>query len=127
MTADPWAIQVAAQENAMTAKTIGEMREILDQIVKDANISESKILAASLQQNVVKNLGLKYSGIEDMGVKRAPFFVLVGAQMPSSLAEVSFLSYADEARRLATPSYRHSIASGLYFGIISFINGLNGK
>jgi N-acetylmuramoyl-L-alanine amidase len=57
-------------------------------------------------------------------VKKAPFYVLLGAQMPSALVEVSFLSSNDEARRLAMPAYRQAIAAGLYLGIINFIQSL---
>ncbi len=124
LTTDPRAMEVAAQENAMSSKSIGEMRSILDQIIKGTNIAESRILTRALQDSLVGHLRRKYRPIEDLGVKKAPFYVLVGAQMPASLVEISFLSCADEARRLATPEYRQSVAGGLYLGIMSFIRGL---
>ena len=124
ITADPRAMEVAAQENAMSSKSIAEMRTILDQILQNSKISESKILAQYIQDSMVGNLKTKYDGIDDLGVKRAPFYVLLGAQMPSALVEVSFLSCRDEASRLAMPSYRQAIAAGLYLGIINFIKSL---
>ena len=124
MTADPRAMEVAAQENAMSSKSIAEMRTILDQILQNSKISESKILAQSIQGSMVANLQRKYDAIEDLGVKKAPFYVLLGAQMPSALIEVSFLSNRDEARRLTSPSYRQAVAAGLYLGIINFIQSL---
>jgi len=124
ITADPRAMEVAAQENAMSSKSMAEMRTILDQILQNSKIVESKILAQYIQNNMVGNLKAKFSAIEDLGVKKAPFYVLLGAQMPSALVEVSFLSCNDEARRLAMPEYRQAIAAGLYLGIINFIQSL---
>jgi N-acetylmuramoyl-L-alanine amidase len=124
ITADPRAMEVAAQENAMGSKSMAEMRTILDQILQNSKIVESKILAQYIQENMVGNLKIKFTEIEDLGVKKAPFYVLLGAQMPSALVEVSFLSCRDEASRLAMPAYRQAIAAGLYLGIINFIQSL---
>ncbi len=124
ITTDPWAIQVAAQENAVSTKSIGEMKSIIEQILKNAKISESKVLSSMIQEHLVKNLKMKYNEICDLGVKKAPFYVLVGAQMPSVLAEVSFLSNSDEGKRLKTPPYRQAIALGLFEGIMAYIKSL---
>ena len=124
MTTDPWAMEVAAQENAMSSKSMADMRSILDQILRNSKISESRIFSQCLQGNMVANLRSKYDVIQDLGVKKAPFYVLLGAQMPSALVEVSFLSHADEARRLGTPEYRQAVAAGLYLGIVHFIESL---
>jgi N-acetylmuramoyl-L-alanine amidase len=124
ITADPRAMEVAAQENAMSSKSMAEMRTILNQILQNSKISESRILSQSIQNSMVANLKQKYDAIEDLGVKKAPFYVLLGAQMPSALVEVSFLSNRDEARRLTSPSYRQAVAAGLYLGIINFIQSL---
>jgi N-acetylmuramoyl-L-alanine amidase len=124
MTADPRAMEVAAQENAMSSKSMAEMRTILDQILHNSKISESRVLSQSIQGSMVANLQRKYDAIENLGVKKAPFYVLLGAQMPSALIEVSFLSNRDEARRLTAPAYRQTVAAGLYLGIINFIRSL---
>ncbi len=124
MTSDPWSMQVAATENAMSSKSISDMRNILDQILRHSKVAESHIFTRSLQESIVANLRGKYDAIDDLGVKKAPFYVLLGAQMPSALVEVSFLSHRDEARRLASPEYRQAVAAGLYLGIIRFIRGL---
>jgi N-acetylmuramoyl-L-alanine amidase len=124
VTADPWAMQVAAQENAMSRKSMAEMRTILDQILRNSKISESKILSQFIQDSMVANLKRQYDAIDDLGVKKAPFYVLLGAEMPSALVEVSFLSNRDEARRLSSPEYRQCVAAGLYLGIINFIQSL---
>ena len=127
MTTDPWAMHVAAIENKVNEKSIGDMETIVDQIVKHARISESKIFTGCLQENLVKQLGKKYKNIKNLGVKKAPFFVLVGARMPAALVEVSFLSNYKEGKRLKSSVYRNYIANGLYSGIISYIKSLEEK
>lgn len=124
---DPWAIRVAAQENATSTKNISEMKSILEQIVKNTKISESKILSNCIQKNIVTQLRKKYRKINNLGVKKAPFYVLVGARMPAVLAEVSFLSNSQEAKRLKSSTYRYSIANGIYYGIMSYIKSLGKK
>jgi N-acetylmuramoyl-L-alanine amidase len=124
LTSDPWSMSVAAQENAIGKKSIGEMETIVKQIVKNAKKSESRILSQFIQKHVVKQLKSKYSKITNLGVKKAPFYVLIGARMPASLVETSFLSNMYEARRLKTSYYRYLIANGLYYGIISYIKSL---
>jgi len=124
ITADPRAMAVAAQENAMSSKSMADMRNILNQILQNSKISESRILCQSIQRGMVANLKQKYDAVDDLGVKKAPFYVLLGAQMPSALIEVSFLSNLNEAKRLASPSYRQAVAAGLYLGIINFIQSL---
>jgi N-acetylmuramoyl-L-alanine amidase len=79
------------------------MRSILNQILQNSKISESRIFSGFLQESMVASLKRKYGVIDDLGVKKAPFYVLLGAQMPSALVEVSFLSHAEEAGRLASP------------------------
>ncbi|MCK4835587.1 MAG: N-acetylmuramoyl-L-alanine amidase [Candidatus Aminicenantes bacterium] len=124
LTTDPWSMSVAAKENAISKKSIWEMESIIGEIVKNAKKSESRILSQFIQKNVVKHLKKRYSHINDLGVKKAPFYVLVGARMPASLVETSFISNSQEARRLKTSTYRYLIANGLYYGIISYIRSL---
>jgi len=127
MTTDSWAMQVAALENKINGKSIGQMDSIVEQIVKHAKISESKAFTEFIQSNLVKGLRKTYNTIDDLGVKKAPFFVLAGARMPAVLVEVSFLSNHNEGKRLKTSAYRYSIAEGLYAGIISYIKSLGKK
>ncbi len=124
MTSDPWAMQVAAQENAVSRKSIGEMNAIVEQIVQHARLSESRIFTGCIQRRLVKRLRKNYRGIHDLGVKKAPFFVLAGARMPATLAEVSFLSHSKEGKRLKSPQYRYALAAGLYWGILDYIESL---
>lgn len=127
MTSDPWAMEVAALENKVNGKSIGEMSDIVEQIVKHAQVSESKVFTENIQANLVSRLQRKYKSAQDLGVKKAPFFVLAGAGMPASLVEVSFLSNAAEGKCLRLPAYRGAIAEGLYSGILDYIKSLGKK
>ena len=124
ITRDPWAIRVAAKENAMSTKSIGQIKSIIEKILKNDKVTESKVLSKYVQKSLVYSLRRKYSMIYDNGVKKAPFYVLIGARMPACLAEVSFLSNKYEAKRLMYSNYRYLIAKGLYSGIIKYIKSL---
>jgi len=78
-------------------------------------------LARNVQRGLVSHLRGKYQGVVDLGVKRGPFFVLVGAYMPCVLVETAFLTHPVEGRRLARESYRADLAEGLYGGIARFL------
>ncbi|HDP95872.1 MAG TPA: N-acetylmuramoyl-L-alanine amidase [Candidatus Aminicenantes bacterium] len=123
-TTDPWATQVAAQENAVSTKSIGEMKSLIEKIMQNAKVTESKALAASVQKNLADTLRKQHKQVANLGVKKAPFYVLAGAEMPSVLVEASFLSHKDEARLLNTDAYREQIAKGLYDGILAYIHSL---
>ncbi|PYV66659.1 MAG: N-acetylmuramoyl-L-alanine amidase, partial [Acidobacteria bacterium] len=71
-------------------------------------------------------LAAKNAGIRDRGVKKAPFVVLIGANMPSILAEISFISNPGDEKKLKGPEYRQRIAESLYRGISRYVNGLGG-
>lgn len=127
MTTDPWAEQVASVENMVGEKSIGDMKSLLEQILKTSKISESRVFTKLIQKTLVKQLRKKYKYIDSMGNRKAMFIVLVGARMPSVLVEVSYLSNQMEGKRLKSPAYRYSIAEGLYFSIISYIKSLGKK
>jgi len=105
--------------------TFGGLRALLDGIYADARREESERLAHAVQRTLVRRLQADSPGITDRGVKTAPFVVLVATDMPAILAEVSCLSNADEADRLATPAYRQTIAESLALGIQTFIDHKN--
>jgi N-acetylmuramoyl-L-alanine amidase len=124
MTTDPRAIRVAAQENAVSKNSLAELSGIVDKIIKNTKKEESKTLANIVQKELVKKTGSKYRGVTNLGVKKAPFYVLVGANMPAILVEVSFLSNRVEAERLKRNTYRQIIAKGIYVGIMKYIKTL---
>lgn len=97
------------------------LRYILSDLVQVGKMEESAALAASVQRGVVRRLQSRYRGVVDLGVKRGPFYVLVGAYMPCVLVETAFLTHPVEGRRLAGPAYRADLAEGLYAGIAGFV------
>lgn len=122
LSTDKEAMELAALENATSTKNIGQLQSILNDLMQNSKIKESSRLAGCVQQSLVKSLRKSYQNVNDLGVKQAPFYVLIGAQMPSVLVEVSFISNKMEAKRLATASYRQKIAEGLADGLEKYIN-----
>ena len=120
---DKEAMRVAARENATSTKRIGDLKNILNDIMKNTKVDESSRLASYVQREVVKNLRKKYSNVKSKGVKQAPFFVLIGARMPSVLVEVSFISNRKEEKRLKSDRYLDRVAEGIVNGIKSYISG----
>ncbi|HEA64686.1 MAG TPA: N-acetylmuramoyl-L-alanine amidase [Candidatus Aminicenantes bacterium] len=121
---DPSVIETAARENATSTKNISAMKDIIEKIVQNSKIVESKELAESIQNSLVKNLSQKYSNVKSLGVKGGPFWVLIGGEMPSVLVEISHLSNPTEEKRLKNPQYRQRVAQGIYEGIKEYVNSL---
>ena len=125
-SSSPDALEVAARENAVSEKSIHELQDLVKKIALKEKIEESREFAADVQRALHSGLAAKSPGIRDRGVKKAPFIVLIGANMPSILAEVSFVSNPGDERRLETPEYRQKIAESLYRGISKYVSGLSG-
>jgi N-acetylmuramoyl-L-alanine amidase len=85
-----------------------------------AKITASNKLALDVQNNMLHNLKKKYKYIKDNGVRKGPFWILVGAQMPSILIEVGYISHPRESKRLYTSSYQNTLATGIANGIDSY-------
>ncbi len=120
------ALEVAARENAVSEKSIHELQDLVKKIALKEKIEESQEFASDVQQSLHSGLAARNASIRDRGVKKAPFIVLIGANMPSILAEISFVSNPDDERKLQTPEYRQRIADSLYRGISKYVNGLSG-
>jgi N-acetylmuramoyl-L-alanine amidase len=120
------ALEVAARENAVSEKSIHELQDLVKTIALKEKIEESREFATDVEFSLHKGLAAKSPGIRDRGVKKAPFIVLIGANMPSILAEISFVSNPGDERRLETSDYRQRIAESLYRGIAKYVNGLSG-
>ncbi len=112
----PEAMEVAARENAIAEKNMAELQKLTTAIALNSKIEESHDFAKSIQTHLVSRLQKEYAAA-NLGVKQAPFYVLIGAQMPSILAEISFLSNQRESGLLATSRYRQSVAEGLARGV----------
>ena len=125
-TSNADAMEVAARENAVSEKSIHELGDLVKKITLKEKIEESREFAGDVQQSLHSGLAAKGSGIKDRGVKKAPFIVLIGANMPSILAEISFVSNPTDERKLRTPEYRQRIAESLYRGIQKYVSGLSG-
>ena len=125
-TSSPDALEVAARENAVSEKSIYELQDLVKKIALKEKIEESREFAADVQQSLHSGLSSKNPGIRNRGVKKAPFIVLIGANMPSILAEISFVSNPGDEHRLETSEYRQRIAESLYRGIAKYVDGLSG-
>jgi len=124
---DEEAERVAAKENEASSRSFSALEDLLEKIILNDKINESKALASSVQQSLVSHVRKKYPDLKNLGVKGAPFFVLIGAEMPAILVELSYLSHPIEARRLATIAYRQKLAEGLYLGLMNYVKSLEGQ
>ncbi|HEV2349636.1 MAG TPA: N-acetylmuramoyl-L-alanine amidase [Terriglobia bacterium] len=123
---NPEALEVAARENATSQQSVHELRDLIKKIALTEKVEESRDFATDVQREVHSRL-VKASGRQkDRGVKKAPFVVLIGANMPSILAEISFLTNPKDEHLLKQPEYLQKIAQALYEGIIHYVNNLGG-
>ncbi|MGC2246791.1 MAG: N-acetylmuramoyl-L-alanine amidase [Terriglobales bacterium] len=125
-TSSPDALEVAARENAVSEKSIHELQDLVKKIALKDKIDESREFAADVQDSLYGGLALHNSGFRNRGVKKAPFIVLIGANMPSILAEISFVSNPTDARKLESSEQRQRIAESLYRGVAKYASGLSG-
>src|SRR5579859_5738103 len=125
-TSSPEALEVAARENAVSEKSIYELQDLVKKIALKEKIEESREFAGDVQESLHSGLAAKSPAIRNRGVKKAPFIVLIGANMPSILAEISFVSNPADEHRLETSEYRQRIAESLYHGIAKYADGLSG-
>ncbi len=125
LATDDDSIMVAARENATSTKNISDLQSILSDLMQNAKVNESSRLAASIQDDVCRELGKKYNEIKNKGVKKAPFYVLLGAQMPSVLVETSFLSNERECRRLTSSEYQTRICDAIADGVARYVKDTN--
>jgi N-acetylmuramoyl-L-alanine amidase len=122
LATDDEAIRVAALENATSTKNISDLQTILTDLMQNAKINESSRLAGNVQVSMVNYLKRKrWSRIKDKGVKQAPFYVLLGAQMPAILVETSFISNPRECKRLVNPTYQQRLCEAIVIGIKKYI------
>lgn len=125
-TSNPDALEVAARENAVSEKSIHELQDLVKKITLKEKIDESRELASDVQQSLYAGLAGRDSSIRNRGVKKAPFVVLIGANMPSILAEIAFVSNPTDESKLEKPEYREKIAESLYKGVSNYVGGLSG-
>lgn len=119
------AMEVAARENASSDEGVHDLQDMVKKIAQNEKIDESKEFAADIQDSLAKRV-LKASRSEkNRGVRKAPFVVLIGADMPSILTEISFLSNPSDEKLLKQPEYRQRVAEGLYQGVADYLQSMN--
>lgn len=124
-TSSPEALETASRENAVSNASIHELQDLIKKIARNDKIEESQELATDIQSSLTSQLRQVSTAERNRGVKKAPFVVLIGADMPSVLAEISFLSNPTDERMLQKPAQRQRIAQGLFRGVENYLSSLN--
>jgi N-acetylmuramoyl-L-alanine amidase len=119
------AMDVAARENATAQNGVHDLESLVQRIARNEKIEESRELASDIQDSLAKRLQRNNKSIRNRGVRKAPFVVLIGANMPSVLAEISFISNPADEVALAKPDGRDRVAEGLYKGIEAYLQSTN--
>lgn len=123
-TSDRSAIAVAARENASSERGVSEQETILRDLVLTSKRNDSIQLARAVQGSLVTNLGRRYDKVRDLGVKGAPFVVLIGANIPAVLIETGFISNAREAKRLKDAKYVDHLTDSIVDGLKQYVKAL---
>jgi N-acetylmuramoyl-L-alanine amidase len=121
----PDAMEVASRENATAQQSVHDLEDLVKKIARSEKIDESREFAADIQDSLAKRIQKSYKPVKDRGVRKAPFVVLIGADMPSILTEISFLSNPADEQLLKKPDHRQRVAEGLYQGVASYLQSLN--
>lgn len=116
-TDDEASIRLAARENGTSRKRVSDLQFILSDLTQNSKQEDSITLAHQIHSSVASRVGRKYGVVRDLGVKKALFYVLVGAKMPSVLAEIFFITNKREGRQLSQSSYQNTVVEALYEGI----------
>lgn len=116
-TDDQTSLQLAARENATTTKGLNELGSTLKQYILSAKKEESQQVAGYVQDSIIQSVSVKYKYVNNKGVKKAPFVVLIGADVPSLLVETSFITNPREEKRLKSEAYIERIVDGIILGI----------
>jgi N-acetylmuramoyl-L-alanine amidase len=118
-------MEVASRENALSGNGVHDLQDIVKKIANNEKIEESRDLASMIQDSLSKRMENINRGDRNRGVRKAPFVVLIGADMPSVLAEISFLSNPSDEQWLKKPENRQRVADGLYHGIETYLQSTN--
>ncbi|MFZ4855772.1 MAG: N-acetylmuramoyl-L-alanine amidase [Desulfuromonadaceae bacterium] len=116
--------QLAAKENGTSLEKVSVLQAILFDLMANYKLNDSAHLADEVQKFLHKKIRSSYSDVKNLGVKQGPFYVLVGASMPSILVETAFLSNATEEARLNDPAFQILAAEGIFDGVRSYVISL---
>ncbi len=119
------AMEVAARENATAQEGVHDLQDLVKKIARTEKIDESKEFAEDIQDSLAKRVQKSSKSVRNRGVRKAPFVVLIGADMPSILTEISFLSNPADEQLLKKPEQRQKVAEGLYQGVSSYLQSMN--
>ncbi len=122
---DEHSMNLAAKENATSKKNISDLQVILNDLMLNTKIFESNSLAKFVQRGLVSEVRKGYKRVRDRGVRQAPFYVLIGAEMPAILVEIGYITNSTENKRLGNDTYLNRVAAGIVKGIDSYIKDLN--
>ncbi len=121
---NPDAEAVAARENSSSGRAMHSLPDIVRAIALNNKIDESRDFADMVQHSMVNRLSTRNKLLKDLGVKQAPFVVLIGAAMPSVLAEISFVTNKPEGQLLKSSTYRQQIAEALLDAVLRYQQSL---
>jgi N-acetylmuramoyl-L-alanine amidase len=124
-TTEKAALEVAARENASSERSIYELKDLLQKIALKDKLEESREFAVHVQSSLSALSARTNTRSKDRGVRKAPFVVLIGASMPSVLAEIGFVSNPRDEGLMKRPEYRQKIAEALYKGVAQYAGGLS--
>jgi N-acetylmuramoyl-L-alanine amidase len=124
LATDEESVRVAARENATSSRKMSDLQLILQDLMTTSKVNESTLLAGYVQESMVTGIRDHFTKVKDLGVKRAPFFVLIGAEMPCLLVETGFMSNPEEERRLRSGAYQDQLARSIAEGIEKYSNQL---
>ncbi|PLX94026.1 MAG: N-acetylmuramoyl-L-alanine amidase [Desulfuromonas sp.] len=118
------AAAVAARENNTSLQQVSALERILFDLMAHAKINESSRLASEIQKSLVVDLSKHYRKVRDLGVRQGPFYVLLGATMPSVLVEVAFISNREEEKRLKDRKYQDKATQAIVRGVRNYAKAL---
>ncbi len=125
LATDQESMRVAAQENASSTRSFSDLQGILMDLMHNAKANESLKLAGTVQENMVSGLRQSHGEVKDLGVKKAPFIVLLGAKMPAVLVEIGFISNPQEEERLRSQPYLAQVARKIAGGVAEYAGTLS--
>ena len=123
-TSDEWELSVASTENAAASRSIHELGDLLSQIARNDKIDESREFATKVQSRLHSGISRHSSSIKNRGIRKAPFVVLINAEMPAVLAEIGFISNRTDESLMRKASFRQEVAEYLFDGISEYAKSL---
>ena len=116
-TNDEGSLRLAARENGTSRRNVSDLQFILSDMTQNMKLEDSIALAHHLQQSLVESMSTRLADVKDLGVKKALFYVLVGARMPSVLVEMFFITNKAEGQAMSQETYQNAVVDALYEGI----------